>query len=294
MKYGFKQYLSPGEYMEKVFERFMSGDEEEGIEPLSELQAENAAGKHMDKLSADVGKDLLSDESAGRYLMPFYMDALSGNDVHRTGKYNEYDTDNKLSSRGKTRGGYSFIGYDPLLPKEEAIKEMADRLANIRRHGFFNSDMYKVKTSDPVDPNEDLSLDPQRDYGEEHVAAKVNPYEKVGRPAIDVQSILADLPSDTEWTPEEKWFNQVKHMFYSPGFRHKLRNAGFTPGMIEEMRKEMLAHPLVNKIKHKHVGYNLEHFAHQQEAEQMARDYYNSKGSVSDEDEKDIISETAY
>jgi hypothetical protein len=290
--HGYKMYYTPRDYMNMLVNH--------GIGHLPQMSVAEAH-EHMRQLSEQIETDLsdLDDAKTLRYNMPFYMEARNSGDVHKSNATNTYDS-TETTRRGKPRGGFSFVGYDSLLPKEEAIQEMARRLKGLRRPPFAGI-LHHVKTSDPVDPNVD-DVDPQRDWNEEYVAAKMNPLEQVaGYPNLRRGAKLFKLlegfkPLDIEGdyeTPEERDklyadnLARQRAFFAAPEKLKLLRQMGLNPGAIKRWlerteRETFWSHNDAFQA----AARVLEHVLEDQNVEKLARDYYESKGSVSDEELK--------
>jgi hypothetical protein len=294
--HGYKMYYTPSQYMKMLINQ--------GIGHLPKMSPDEAR-KHMRQLSEQIGTDLTDPENrqARRYNMPFYMEARGKGDIHKSNTTNT-DDNTENTRRGKPRGGFSFVGYDSLLPKEEAIQEMARRIKGLQTDAFGGT-LHHVKTSDPVDPNVD-DVDPQRDWPEEYVAAKVNPLEQVaGYPRLSHDARLFKLldgfkPLDIEGsyeTPEERDklyadnLARQRAFFATPEKLKIMRQMGINPGSIKRFLERAERETFWSKNEaFKRAAEILSMVLEDQNAEKLARDYYESKGSISDETEKDIVS----
>jgi hypothetical protein len=275
----FKIYNDPERYEDALLQRDLNVNKR-AIYKKSPLAIAREIAAEIDSYSKPLGDDSRSD----KFLYPLYarvqhpMDARQT--IHEANKSNVYKrTDQPESERGY-RGGYSTIGYDPLLPKKEAINHLANILFLMamdpdapKQKG--SSPMYEVKMDAPVDPAADESLDPQRDFHEEFVSPSVNPFAKRDKH-------LQMLKQLQELVPEEQ-------EEFSLNLKKKLLKMGFTPRALEHAQDAFetgtYEHGLYefgteNLQKALDAAYRVQYAA------QLARDYYNSKGSVSDEDLK--------
>jgi hypothetical protein len=270
MPRAFKLYFSP----EAHIEDFEDDDEYEDDEVLEYV---------------DVVKGLLGDDFE-KSLYPVYAKVGSKADVHKPNKYNEFI---KPDSMEGSRGGFSTIGYDSLLPKEEAIKQMAERIKEVP-----GDMLYEVKMDPPVDLNEQPELDEHRLWPEEYVSPRVNPVKRHAPKEIN-PGILPEqgsVPKITDPDYEqaiEKNTLLNNEWLASPDAAKALFKAGLRINDIDRMRKKALEYqhagtPLTPKT----LKYWADRTLMDRLVDELARDYYNKKDSISDEAEKDIVSKT--
>jgi hypothetical protein len=284
-------------------------DKLEEQDDIGGTQGEDIADEHMNELSEQIGAELNGDDEVLRYLMPFYMEALGPKDVHKVGKYSTHQSYGD-SARGKPRGGYSVIGYNPLLPKDEAIAEMRNKL--FKMLSGDRGVLYDVKMDEPIDMDrssfsEREDVDPQRDWPEEFVSPRINPHTELHDSGdYDWSTLHNILPTEEQlyeqigeeltFTPradrnEVEARNRANNIAWlkSKEGAAALRKFGLSPRAIQAVRgtyeTEVNRTPLWRVVP---LQRSIETLVYLQEADQLAQDYYRRKNSVSDEELKDI------
>jgi hypothetical protein len=278
----FKVYYSPQKYIDKLDESLLDDgvlDEDEMTEAIEE--------------NKELLEEMLSswtEQDRNKALLPLYGAAYKQSDIHRPNRYNKFTSEGFEGSRG----GFSTVGYDPLLPKEEAIAHVAGHLKDLHSLG---GTPYAMKIKDPVDLSEHPELDHQRHWNEEFVSPEVNPVRKLDLPKVDIAALLPKVPDvdkfDITSSYDEKTAKLdaidkiITDWIKTPEAMKVLFKAGLKPPALKDLRDSVGNSE--TRTFPSNMKYLIEKLLSYQVFDTEARNFVNSKKRISDEELKDVF-----